>query len=334
MTMTSTTRRLFHPFRYAGQQGRVVVTAVDVDGATVTPFVVSEEVVDLRNVDLGEELRLHLHYVLPTAVLDTLPEDERAIDAVRVVIVAEEADTWVRESVRLERQAEGFVGSITLRSADLRHAVVLRCVVARTRGRAILSGVATELAAALCTSPPLLVRLAEPSEAPGSFMSMRWAAFSEQESLRRWAGQPFYLQLTTDPPILWLNNELPDLREVLSSTARTGRAAVFRDVLYRAMATACWTALFTEAARGVARDDTGTPTFARAWHEQALTTLADRAYTDRPRGQRTAQLVDRILEAIAAPEGWALLQEDVARGLGQWLDLGGMFDRAARELTR
>ncbi|MEQ1505431.1 MAG: hypothetical protein ABMB14_24580 [Myxococcota bacterium] len=330
---TATRRRRFHPYRYAGRHGRLSVTSLVVDGRDV-PVLEDQGRIDLSAVGPRDELRMTVTYAVPGAVWDVLPPDERRPDAVRVVLLAEEPATLLRTAVRLTPGPDGVHrGTLALSPADLREGVELQCVVARATARDDLpAGFARELAAELGGSEVLSIRLAEARESAGSFLSVRWERFSVVEPLRPWSGQAWYFQLTADPPILWLNEELPDLAGALRSGARTGRPAAVRDLLFHTIATAGWTAMFGDAARGLARGEDGEPTYGRDWHAQVLGLVARHTYPDRPVADRLPLLIDRIVDA--GPESWALLQEEVALGLARWSDLGEVVRRSIGELTR
>jgi hypothetical protein len=189
--VNATARRVFRPFRYAGRQGQLVLESLLVDGVPV-PVPEGAELVELQDARPRSTLQGVARFELPAAVWETLPEEERRPEALRVILVAEEEASWVRETVPMTPGPDGaYRGRVALSAADLRDAVELHCVVARASARASSSGRwATELAARLCTSPALRIRLTEPEAAPGSFMSVRWQAFSELEPLRAWLGHP------------------------------------------------------------------------------------------------------------------------------------------------
>jgi len=331
---TSTRRRVFYPYQHLGRAGSLELVELRVDG---TPVRAPRDgaTLELQDIRIREDVALSLRYVLPDRLPSALPPDERDRPMCRVAAVAAEERTWLRSSTRLKPGADGaFVGELGFRIQDAREVVSVRAVVTRGTPRRPLPDIATERGAILCESPPLRLRLLEPSQVAGSFMNVRWRSFQEEPALRAWAGLPWYLQLTADPPVLWLNNDLPDLRQVLSSKAKRGRPALLRDLLFKAMASHAWTQLFHDAARGVQSQADGTWSYERSWHEHVLRQVAIHAFPAYPKRQRLEVLLARVDAAHRnGGEGLSLLEEEVVRGVARWMDLGRQFDRASRGLV-
>ncbi|MEM6926906.1 MAG: hypothetical protein AAF602_08270 [Myxococcota bacterium] len=330
--MKSATRRLrAFPYRFGGRGGALEVTAVRCDGVLLDAEIGADTIeIDQPS---ATSIELRLRYLVP--ILDDLvAADEVEGPPIRVAFVAEEPASWLRWASRATLDGNEARGSLQLEPRDVAEAVTIRAVVVRDTRREPGGGVAWERGARLVESTPLLVRLRERRVAVGSFMSVRWHSFESEPSLSGWSGLPWYLQLQADPPVLWLNTDLTDVAQVLTSRGHRGRTARLRETLYRSIAMTVWTQLFEDAVRSLAWDDDDGALYGRDWHEHVLRHVAQHAVADRPRAERLDVLLERARTAVdgAGRSDRSLLSEEASRGIARWLDLGQVIERASREI--
>jgi hypothetical protein len=145
----------------------------------------------------------------------------------------------------------------------------------------------------------------------------------------------YYLEATANPPILWLNQAVPDLAAVLESKATWGRRASVRDLLNQAIAGPVWYGLLHCATLAVLLDETGTPTVADGWQRGLLARIAPRVYPGLARDRAYRQLLDAVLELRAPdPHNAVELIERLTQAIQDELDLPAMTRRATRDLAR
>lgn len=331
----ATRRRRFPPFARLHGGGVLRVDAVRVDGRALVvgddpaaPLALTEHARPRHAIELDLSLEL------PDGLADCLVPGEEPQDAVAVLAVAEDPTTWFRAASHLRPVGERLVRgtlAVPARAVDRRFEVTAlllrrRSPVERVAGRA------SEKGARLGATAPRVIVLDPGRPATGGLLDVRPARFSTAEALRRWAGQPWFLQVTADPPILWLNEELPDVAGVLAAKGTTGRRARLRDLLFRAVGLQTWTTLLHAAVSGVTEVD-GEVIYALAWHEAALRTVAQHAYAELPRAERLPRLLANLDDARDRPEHLPTLLEDLALGVARHVDLADVIGRAVSELA-
>jgi hypothetical protein len=329
----ATRRRLFLPFRNLGTRGRLELHAVRVDGRSVPIGQGPHEVVDLTDHGRPSVIELEVGVELPVELCEVLGSDERVPRDVRVVAIAEDATTWYRAVARLQPDAPpSLLGTLRLDGRGIDRAVTVRAVVCRASAAATpRPGLPEERGARLMETLPLTVQLRERPARVGSFLAVRWRAFSAEPALASWAAQPWSLQLT-DPPVLWLNQEFQDLVRVLQAKGTTGARARLRDLMFRTIGTSCWPELFHAAAGGLRFDEDGAPIYAAGWHREALSVVAEWSYPELPRVQRLGRLIALLADARDQPAHLDPLLEEVALGTMRGLDLAPAVGRALAEL--
>lgn len=92
------------------------------------------------------------------------------------------------------------------------------------------------------------IEFSHPATPKGQYLNIEWNHFSEHEDLKKHKDSVYYLDLHNSPPILFLNNDVKDLPELLKSTVKSGARAELRDLYIDSIVINVWTALFVKSA--------------------------------------------------------------------------------------
>jgi hypothetical protein len=141
-------------------------------------------------------------------------------------------------------------------------------------------------------------------------LDVKWADFTGEK--RPAAIDPafkdhaHYIDVTAEPPVIWLNEGLRDLRRLFDSAPRRSRAeTALRDAHFHSIATSGWLAMFNASLGAIQADGDGTVMWpANEWQHQVLLTLLPRIYPD----LSTDDSLQRAREDDADAAGSRLLQ--------------------------
>jgi len=336
-------RQRFLPYAYAERalalrfvDVRVGDEVVDVDAT----FDAETRQLDLR--DYGDERRpvtLTLEVAADPDLWDAvLPEPERADPPVRIGLVAQDEGGWYRATAPTAPAApagETTRGTLTVVPLDSTGVLTVEALALRTahaKGRA--PGFAARAGMRLVGSHGLTVRLADPRETPGGSLDIRWEDFrtSNHPARRDHPHRIYYLEATLDPPVLWLNQAIPDLAKVFDSKGTRGRVATTRDLLFQAIALPVWYGLLHAAADAIVEDEDGAPNIPRGWQAGLLKKVAPRMVPGVTSDLAYRQLVEELWE-LSARGGVAPFVERLVAALQDEMNLDGIARRALKELT-
>lgn len=337
-------RQRFLPYAYGERRLDLVLTAVRV----------GEEPLDLDAVyDVGRrelDLREHAGVTEPIAIeveLDgadeallalVLPASDLADPPVRFAVVAQDDAGWYRTTASLGPLDGGIRGVLEIVPADSSGALTVEAIALRTAPASELdSRFASGRGMRLASSHPLTIRTREPVAPPGGALDVRWEDFttSSHPERRQRAERIFYLEVTSEPPILWLNQAVQDLRAVLDSKGTHGRRAVIRDLINQTVALPAWYALVHAASLSVTQDEEARPTVPDGWRRGLLARIAPRLHPGVGRETAYARLLEELwaLRHDEAPGG-AVLIERMITAIEDELSLADVARRALRELAR
>ncbi len=246
-----TTRRArFLPFRTARPSDvRLAVEHLVLDGGPTRDGAGDEPVLDLsahRFDTLHLALRLE---VAAGAIRHVLPPGERHDPPLAVAVVAGCAGTRLRAVERIPVPAAGDLeATVTfdLRRADLRGEVTVVAHLVRTReALRPRAGFAGHAAAILGASHPIRLHIDPARRSRGGHLDVRYESFSSMVGFD--ARTLFRLETERDTPVLWLNMDRPEVRQVLDSRGRTGPVARAREVTFDAVALVVWIRLAASA---------------------------------------------------------------------------------------
>jgi len=337
-------RQRFLPYAYGERRLDLVLTAVRAGEETLDLDAVYDD--GRRELDLRE----HADATEPIAIgvaLDgadealfelVLPASEVADPPVRFAVVAQDEEGWYRTAAPLDMFDGGIRGMLELVPADSTgvltvEAIALRTAPASAPDPRFASGRGMRLA----SSHPLTIRTREPVATPGGALDVRWEDFTESShpERRRRSERIFYLEVTSEPPILWLNQGVSDLRAVLDSKGTHGRRAVIRDLINRTIALPAWYALVHVASLSVRQDEESSPTVPDGWRRGLLARVAPRLHPGVARETAYARLLEELWALRHDGElGGAALIERMVAAIEDELNLADVARRALRELAR
>ena len=90
---------------------------------------------------------------------------------------------------------------------------------------------------------------------PGSGIEINWVDFTQEEQYADVQGELFVLDLLTEPPVLLLNEGLPDLKIILMSGANRGAVARVKESQFALIESQVWNVMITEALSRLADTD-------------------------------------------------------------------------------
>lgn len=298
--------KLFFPYRFLDHAIHVDVTAVYVDGHLTDRVVdTGARTVVLRGVQDWSEAVFRIRATLsPDRLARLFPEDEREAPPCRMMLVVHcDATRW-RDGVTLypTRNPGEWEGSIAVRRGGVRGAILAKAILVRAEDR---KGVAPSFGVTAN------IRLADSAEwrfsfdrqatPPGGFMNTMWDNFSTSKSLKRrsHASLLYYLDLEEDEsgPILYLNEGIEGLKEVLSNEATRGKAAAVRDIVFSAIAQSVWLAMTTESLLAVEQGADEPP---KQWQRQVIATFKPLLGSiDAVQAIRNSEEVTGLIESLA-----------------------------------
>ena len=343
----TTKRQHYLPYAYA-ERG----LELDVRGVRT-----SDEPVDLdlildpegRSLDLRDyahhtnplHIDLEVHGLDDALFAEVLPESERRDPPLRFVAILRDSTGWYRVVAPLTRTNEGSVtGSIDFSPLESTGFAGIEVVAIRTRrgGSAAAPGYAMESGMRVATAPPLELYTRDRPQLPGGSLDIRWEDFaaSTHPQRRKRSDRVYYLESTAEPPILWLNQAIPDLPTVLESKGTTGRQALVRELINQAIAGPAWYGLLHTAFLSVSLDEEERPTLPEGWRHGLIARVAPRLYPALSRDRAYRRLLDGIYEVQHEHDldGGVVLIESLVAAIQDELDLPRITRRALKELGR
>jgi hypothetical protein len=323
-------------------------------GLGITEVRAGEEALDLDAVyDDGRrelDLREHAGHTEPVAIgveLDgvdqallasVLPAGEVAGPPLRFVVVVQDEGGWYRTTAPLRELDGGLRGTLEVVPADSTGVLTVEAIALRTAAASepdprFASGRGMRVA----SSHSLTIRTREPVASPGGALDVRWEDFtkSTHPERKRRSERVFYLEVTHEPPVLWLNQGVPDLRAVLDSKGTHGQRAVIRDLINRTIALPAWYALVHVASLSVTQDEESRPTVPDGWRRGLLARIAPRLHPGVARETAYGRLLEELwaLRHEEERDGTELIERMVA-AIEDELSLADVARRALRELPR
>jgi len=221
-----------------------------------------------------------------------------------VVVVAHCTRTNVRVAAPLTRSAldpHVWVGRIHLDRASFVGSATLQVTLSGT-----IAGRADRIA---LRSDAWDVRMDRPERNPiGGAIAMRWMRFSEpsdgRENLRQWQSEAFFLDLSGEEPVLFLNDDMDDLHKVLSDEKHLPSETALQLAVAGSIAAKVWLTMFTSAIGAVVAghaDDEEPPSMPSiGWQRETLTALLALMYEDRTPDDALIDVVGRMQTADGA----------------------------------
>jgi hypothetical protein len=180
----------------------------------------------------------------PGRALKELDLDKDKLDHVQLVII--ESGVRSRRRVRIaEFLLDGETGAAkTVRydPADCRGDIEVQAFLVYTdRANGVASGTRCS------QSERTLVHFDDFQAPPGKDIEIRWADFSKEEQYADVKEELFVLELDTEPPVLLLNEGLPNFKTTLMSRAKRGPNARIREAQFTLIESQVETVMISEA---------------------------------------------------------------------------------------
>lgn len=239
----------------------------------------------------------------PKAVAQLVPESERPSPPLRVVVRAKSIEGRYRAVVLDDTPASSPVtGVVTLDYDEARGSLTLEPVLVRASAAPnATAGFAAHAAGLVGRGEPIVVDIDRGPASLGRTLDVRYTAFSvravEDELFEVNDKRPFLVDMRGENPVVYLNEEIESLRQIMDSKAKTGSARRIRDIMFTSVVTQGWTALgmaAMAALTGVLNVDSSLAGHEAVpqlneWQQSALAFLVPRMY-----GLGTEEALDRL----------------------------------------
>lgn len=326
----------FFPYRYQDNPITLKINGVFVDGVSRLDLMRPDlAVIDLTVLPNWAAVELPLEVRISSQMAQAvLPPVEQSVRPWRVVVTSASLTQggrqigW-RQSKQLMTVDENklnWTGSVHFLRDDVGTAVRLKAFVTRssplTQGQL---GFADEPGLRMGASEEWIVQIDPKSIPPGKSMRVEWVHFAtcDKPHLNQVADSLYYLDLDQDFPVLYLNEDIPDLKTVLENESHIGSRAAIRDTIFRSIAQPVWLALTLHAASTPAEDGNERP----EWQQSVLKHMAPRIY----HGESEEAAVENLARDGRDPNAQTVLLQRLIPAVQQYLDLKKSTSRLFRD---
>lgn len=332
-------RKQFSPYRYEPYEFETSVRSLTLDGEDALPKVDAEnQKISLGDVEEWGAVTICLDAELSKSTLqEVLPDEELDSPPIEGVLIVQDIfgrQTYLRNgvSMTIDEEAEAeikFTCKVRLQRGDLRGKVLLRPVLVRASERAGKPGYASDKGARLVGGHEWSIIL-DSALPPGAYLEARYEDFTESESryLRNNSHLIYFLDLeergSPSRPILWLNEDIADLRIVFDSNGTRGAKARVRDVIFDAISIPVVSSLIIRAALDCDLDSLEAP---YEWEDGILSQFADELYPEDEGEDAKRILVDTVRE----PEGITQVMERINSVIQRRHNMGSNLEKLFRE---
>ena len=138
-------------------------------------------------------------------------------------------------------------------------------------------------------------------------ITSKWRHFAAEPELQAYKGLPYLLEASGDEPVIYLNQDFPDLPMLLAEGRRRAPdAAALNEMTLVTIAQGCLMALFNIAAAAIAEPEQGQDyELPSGWKGQLLADIIEKRHPDKPEGDALGEIYDDYRQNPA------LLQSDV-----------------------
>ena len=277
-------KQVFFPYPFQEEALDLAVTSVELDGHPC-----DEELIDHDSCSIillhenWKKAKVGIEVAIPEQLSElVLPPSERNAPPWATVVVADcDLARW-RESLRQPVSSDDSTSTFDL-SFDkdaLRGSVRVQAILVRTKDLAQESDgrFAALTGMRLASSNVWTIQIDE-MPSIDSFIEIKWDDFSKPKNqfLNAHPDVVYYLDFTQDPPVLWLNEAIRDLKTIIHSSARRGQTASVRDALFHSIAQPVWMSLIMDVVNTLA-DEKGEPSL--EWQKSVLRQCARLVFPD------------------------------------------------------
>jgi hypothetical protein len=275
------------------------------------------------------EVRLRLAVAVPDDVLDrVLPDAEREQPPVNVVVAARSIASRWRHAVPLSPDGDRWHGTLQVPKRELFGEVHLEPALIRTAA-GDNGDYAGHLGALLATGREVVVEVDEPPVPAGGFLQIEWDNFRDSANHQRHTHPQHLYMLDTrgETPVLWLNEAIPDFKNVMHTRAPRGGNLRVRDAMFDTIVSQVWTSLaslaFARLAIEMARNedsDEDPVGLLPEWNQRVINFWAPQLYD----GTRD-QAIEQVIEAASEPGEFADLCDRLATAVQNQARTGHAF---------
>ncbi len=164
-------------------------------------------------------------------------------------------------------------------------------------------------------------------------LPIQWADFTAEDCPQAidpvFRREAFYVDVTEDPPVVYLNDGVPDLRRLFDyAPGRTPTERALREAHFSSIASSGWMALFNASVGGIADEGDQVDWPAVDWQRKVLSTLLPRIYPD----LSPDDALIRVYEDDASREGSRLLQSRASAAITMLLKTTANVRKSLRAL--
>jgi hypothetical protein len=264
---------------------------------------------------------------------EVLPPEERQNPPTDLKLVCRSEQSRVRGAYNLAGDGLAGTAELEFRRGQWRGKVELQAVVIRTRRASRdLPGYAFERGALLASSSIKALYIDRP-EVPGDHLEVRWEKFSV--TTRAPKEHLFALDVSGERPVIYLNEDVQGLRNVLDSTGTRGAKARVRDAINFMVAHQVWTSLLGIALAHLAEVYHGSPDNEpedqlqelAEWEKRVLRDWLPYLYSD----QTEHEALESLVKDSSGPEGWRHLMCRVPQAIQDRLRTNRAFEGLLRD---
>jgi hypothetical protein len=312
----------FFPYRFAGHVCDLLISGLEVDGkpqdTMINPLA---RTVLLRTMESWTSATVSVVATVPVErLLALFPEDERENPPCAMLIAVRcDATRW-REGFTLAPTTSGtWGGNFQLDHRRIRGHVQVTAYLVRTQSRVAIAPFASTAHVRIADSASWTISVDREATPPGGYLNVQWDDFANSDSSTR-KNHPallYHLDLEGSTPVLWLNEGIAGLKDVLSSEGTRGRVAAVRDVVFSLIANTVWLGLTVSSLLASQDASEGG---AERWQQNVLNTIAPllSSIPDPVDAIRNASAAQTLIEALLiAVQGQEPVSAAVAKLLNE-----------------
>lgn len=247
---------------------------------------------------------------------DLVPESEKQNPPLKLVIIARGSRTSVREKVfekEITEYESGDKFSIELDKECYRGKLLLQPYVVRSQTKRTPDTYAQRESSKVSSGKEWLLRFDIFDDIGNTGLDTRWQNFSENDTKHPLTeNMLYYLSLDREAnPVLWLNSEQTEIKNVLDKEGTRGVDARMRDVFFNSITVPVHIELIMSALRDL---DSDTLEFSYDWQRSIVLSNADEILYDEIAANRETKL-EKLLEIREKEDGMRRLVSRIQKGL-------------------
>lgn len=235
------------PYKFDREKLEIDVVGVDVGGRDKENAVRrSKHQIPLQKSEDWQETTITVEVEIHDTATDLLPPDEKNNPPWEVVLVASCTETKWRRRFPLDSDPGNgrWSGGVTVQRKTVRGTLDFQAFLVRTKKLSNgNTGYARRKNARLASSPQWKVYFDDPQMPSGGGLEFWWESFEENDHLPDSDKHIYYIDLSDDPPNVYLNSDVEELESILHSEATRGSKAAVRNVIEDSLAQSIWLVL-------------------------------------------------------------------------------------------